>query len=181
MSDHDAPISNFETNTSSFRRSGRQGDAQPPRSEAKRRVMDIEDVLAWAYRDELPKGYRSARLDNVGYFSTSPMFSMVAMGGRVDNWSREPGFPAAMGEPHPDALLIDAAVQRLKAFATQAIEDDLGLMPDLAAFGVDETEAMRKALVKAVSIVVRVAKGGRRPFWTKETSYRGMYHDNGIR
>lgn len=180
MSDHDAPISNFETNTSSFRRGGRDRADLPAGSEPKRRVMDIEDVLAWAYRDELPKGYRAGGpADNVGYPSMSPMFSMVAMGSRVDNWSREPGFPAAMGGPQPDALLVDAAVQRLAAFATQEIDDDLGLMPDLAAFEVDEAEAMRKALAKAVSLVVLVAKGGRRPFWTKETSYRGMYHDNG--
>lgn len=147
----------------------------------KRRVMDIEDALRWAFRDELPKGYRTGgAADNVGYPSMSPMFSMVATGGRIDNWSREPGFPAAMGEPHPDALLIAAAVERLERFAAQEVEGDVGLMPDLAAFAVDEVAAMKRALPRAASIVITAAKSGRRPFFTtKPPVFRPVRFDNG--
>ncbi|MCJ2073239.1 hypothetical protein MKK75_31395, partial [Methylobacterium sp. J-030] len=38
---------------------------------------------------------------------------MVAMGGPVYNWSREPGMPPAMCDPHPDAITIEAHLQVL--------------------------------------------------------------------
>lgn len=82
-------------------------------NDGRRRVLDIEDALQWCYRDELPKcrdedgRYRS---ESAGI---SPMFRMVAFGARIDNWSREPGHPLAMGEPHPDALIIADAVAGL--------------------------------------------------------------------
>ena len=107
------------------------------------------------------------------------MFQMVQFGARIDNWSREPGFPLAMGDPHPDALLVDAAVQRLTRFADQALDDDLGLIPELSEFGVDEKAAMRKALEAVVTIVTQNAKLGRRPFWSSKTSFRGVRFSNG--
>lgn len=78
-----------------------------------RRVLDIEHVLQWAFRDELPK--RRDDHDDHGGSYVSPMFRMCALGGRVDNWNREPGYPAAMGAVHPDALIVEEEVQRLKA------------------------------------------------------------------
>ena len=68
---------------------------------------DIEEVLQWAFCDELPKG-----IERGGGFaaSISPMFRLADLGTRVDDWSEEPGFPRAMGECDPDALLIEEAV-----------------------------------------------------------------------
>lgn len=74
--------------------------------------MDIEDLLRWAFRDELPK----LAADEGGSFQpqqSHPMWRNIAQGGRVDFWSREPGFPSAMGDPHPDALVVAQAVADL--------------------------------------------------------------------
>jgi hypothetical protein len=95
-----------------------------------KRFVDIEMVLRWAYRDELPKRERRATLPNIGgervwspylfpasYGETSPMFregvGSGPSGGFVDGRSRDPGFPRALGRPHADALLVEAAVKDL--------------------------------------------------------------------
>lgn len=135
----------------------------------KKRVMDIEDVLSWAFRDELPKGGPNAtRHQSPGYPSVSPMFGMVQFGARIDNWSRDPGFPLACGDPHPDALLIAAAVEQLARFAEQPIETMLDLGSGLAALGADEQGAMRKALRGVVATVEACAKLRKRPYWTSK-------------
>jgi hypothetical protein len=78
-----------------------------------RPVLDIEEVLRWTYRDELPK-QRHDRDSGPGPY-VSPMFRLCAHGGPIDNWSREPGMPLALGEPHPDALAVAEAVKELRA------------------------------------------------------------------
>jgi hypothetical protein len=59
-----------------------------------RRVLDIEDAPRWAFRDELPK--RAAGGALAAGSTVSPMFRYADLGGRIDDWSREPGFPAAL-------------------------------------------------------------------------------------
>ena len=78
----------------------------------KRRKMTIEDALRWAIRDELPKRRQDAPIRGPRCAS-DPVWRVVAMGGPVDNWSREPGMPLAMGDPHPDAITIEAHLQVL--------------------------------------------------------------------
>lgn len=127
-----------------------------------KRVLDVEAALSWAYVDELPKRKVAFDFGGGGAFpSVSPMFSMCALGGRVDNWSREPGFPAAAGPPHPDALLIEAAVERLGTAPLSCETSDygeelLGLVDDPAAFGV-------LALRGVVNLVRIRARLGDRP------------------
>jgi hypothetical protein len=77
-----------------------------------RRVEDIERALQWCFRDELPKRQVES---GGGFRAVSPMFGMVSFGAPIDNWSREPGFPVAMGDPHPDAIAIEAELLRLEA------------------------------------------------------------------
>jgi hypothetical protein len=80
-----------------------------------KRPVPIDRLLQWAYRDELPKGYRGDERLAIEPPKISPMFKYAQHGGRVDNWSREPGFPLAMGtEPHPDAIAIHNAVMDLE-------------------------------------------------------------------
>src|SRR5213080_1009856 len=79
-----------------------------------RTVFDIEKALQWACRDELPKRKPDHSRAPGAWPSVSPMFSLAALGGRVDNWSREPGFPAALGDPHPDALALEAALLAIR-------------------------------------------------------------------
>lgn len=128
-----------------------------------KRVMDIEDVLRWAFVDELPK-----RREDDGSFrmrefpSVCPMFAMAQHGGRIENFTREPGFPAAMGEPHPDALIVEAAVLGLSRFAEHRFDGDLGLAPDLPA-GQDQQGPMARAMHQLVEVVRIRARLGARP------------------
>lgn len=128
-----------------------------------KRVMDIEDVLRWAFVDELPK----RREDNGSlrmreFPSVCPMFAMAQHGGRVENFSREPGFPAAIGEPHPDALIIEAAVLALSRFAEHRFEGYLGLATGLPQ-GSDEQGPMAWAMSQLVDLVRIKARLGSRP------------------
>lgn len=124
-----------------------------------RRVLDIEHVLQWAFRDELPKR-REDRDDHGGSY-VSPMFRMCALGGRVDNWSREPGYPAAMGSCHPDALIIEQEVQRLQ-------RSDVDITGFARSFGSDpvgvDVEVIAESVTDQVSALVTIrARLGARP------------------
>ncbi len=130
----------------------------------KKRLLEIEDVLRWAFREELPK-----RPDEDGgtyqreYPSVSPMFAMCALGGRVENFSREPGFPLAMGEPHPDALIVEAAVLELQEFARHRFPaGPLGLLTPLPQ-DLDEHAAMVQAMEQLVDLVRIKARLSARP------------------
>lgn len=78
----------------------------------KRRKMTIEEALRWAIRDELPKR-REDRPIRGPQCAHDPIWRMGVFGGPIDNWSREPGMPPAMGDPHPDAITIEAHLQVL--------------------------------------------------------------------
>jgi hypothetical protein len=143
-----------------------------------RRVLDVERALSWAYVDELPK--QKSEFDfrgGAGFAPVSPMFSMAALGGRVDNWSREPGYPAALGPPHPDALLIEAAVNALPTATLSCETADfagslLGLEPDAARFWPLAT----RGLVNLVRIRARL---GDRPSYGEEPQVGPWLHENG--
>lgn len=137
----------------------------PPEQKTKvptKRLMDVEALLTWAFREELPK----RRDDEDGrpreYKSISPMFAMAALGGRVENFSREPGFPLAMGDPHPDAVLVEEAVLGLARFADHRFDGPLGLITDLPR-GLDEHAAMAGAMSQIVELVRIKARLGGRP------------------
>lgn len=117
--------------------------------------MDVEDVLRWAYRDELPKRGAGAAS------GVSPMFSLIALGTHVDNISREPGFPAALGEPHPDAIAIEQIVIALERFSGFSI-DGVDLAPDFG-LAVDQGRALRHATAGMAAAVVVHARMGSRP------------------
>lgn len=134
-----------------------------PAAISNKRLLDIEDALRWAFREELPKrreGHEDGRLRE--YPSVCPMFAMAVHGGRIQNFSREPGFPAAMGEPHPDALIIEAAVLDLARFSGHRFEGDLGLLTCLPA-GLDDHAAMDRAMEQIVDLIRIKARLGARP------------------
>lgn len=173
------PVNNFETNAGRAR-PGRN----PPRPEMAKRVMDVEEVLSWAYRDELPKtdglGGGTGEASHV-----SPMFRMGVFGSRIDNWNREPGFPSAMGPPHPDALLVAGAVGDVVAAIAEGgariccLDSEIDLGADLRSLGADEVAAVRGALGSLDGIVARCAKLRQRPYWTRDTVPYPMRSDNG--
>lgn len=141
-----------------------------------RRVLDIETVLSWAFRDEAPK-LRSDPSGRAEPSQVSPMFRLCALGGRVDNWSREPGFPAALGAPHPDALRVVEAVNALDA-------SDLDLT-GWAAWaggeppGVDLDIMAGNALRDVVAIVTLAARSGERPYWAPDQAVEPKRGANG--
>ena len=144
-----------------------------------KRVLDIEDVLRWTYRDELPKRrLDDGELRQREFPSVCPMFTMAQLGGRVENFSREPGFPAAMGEPHPDALLVEAAVKRLSRFAEHEFEGDLGLTTNLPP-GQNQNAAMLRAMGQIVDTVRIMARLGHRPTFTRSPEPAAVVGVNG--
>lgn len=168
-------VAETRTSRGSHPAQGRDGPAEPePR---KRRVMDIEDLVAWAIKHELPKREAGGSWGTTA--TMSPMFRMLGIGTVIDNWNREPGFPSAMGGPHPDALRIEAAILRLDDHKDQVIGDALQLGPDFAAAPDDEAEAMRAALGQMAALVTRTAKLGKRPYWQSRPTQSKVTHANG--
>lgn len=127
-----------------------------------KRLMEAEQLLTWAFREELPKRREGDDGMPRAYRSISPMFAMAALGGRVENFSREPGFPLAMGDPHPDALLVEAAVLGLVRFVDHRFDGPLGLLTDLPR-DLDEHAAMAGAMSQIVDLVRIKARLGSRP------------------
>jgi hypothetical protein len=82
----------------------------------RRRLLDIEDALQWAFREELPKRSPGGNVIVAGP-SMAPMWRHGVVGAKIDNWSRDPGFPAALGDPHPDAIAIEGRVLALNVSA----------------------------------------------------------------
>lgn len=126
----------------------------------------IERLVQWAYREELPKGYERG---GEGYASAassvSPMFRLADLGTRVDEWATEPGFPAAMGQPHPDSLMIDAAVIRLPDVGLDWARSRPRLMHDLKDW-VSPTDPILSAMsFQPAALVMVHAKMGTRPIW----------------
>jgi hypothetical protein len=125
-----------------------------------KRARDIEKILHWAYRDELPK----MGAEHGGFSATAAGFSMVP---RHEDFSREPGFPAALGDPHPDALIIAGTVQALSDH--EADMDVLGqvewLAPECAAY-IDRRDIVLAAWrIDIAPYVMMHARMGTRPPW----------------
>src|SRR5258708_35261276 len=132
-----------------------------------KRYLDIEYALRWAYRDELPKQHAPPRRLGThtqervwspytfpaGYPEVSPSFREATgggpSGGYADGWSRDPGFPQALGEPHPDALTMEAAVKGLAAWAGHGFGPNpaaAGLMDGIDHMGIDHSQTGMEAL-----------------------------------
>lgn len=66
---------------------------------------DIEQLLTWAYREELPKQFAGGN---------SLLADLAMLGAPIDPGESDHGhMPVALGPPHPDALLIDYVVRGL--------------------------------------------------------------------
>ena len=128
----------------------------------KRRSMDVEAVLHWAYRDELPK---SSELGGSAGGAISPMFRMASLGGPVDNWSRDPGFPMIMGDPHPDALVVARAVTALRSVELAWPASRELLAPEFGALLADHDVTITSLLIDVPAYVTMHARMGTRPDW----------------
>lgn len=146
--------------------------------------IDIEALVRWAYRDELPKVAASAPT-----FAPvmRPAWDAIAKLGTLGTVIQENRYgvvalPCASDEPHPDALAVADAVARLDALVFDIPEGwaPLSDMGDLGALGAsavaqglasltttDETGATR--LRRPLSrLVIRQAVLGVAPEWRSE-------------
>jgi hypothetical protein len=153
--------------------------------------IDVERLLQWAYRDELPKqGIGDVANDWDRVTRYGELLSIVDDDRRRFD---DPGFPVIMGAPHPDALTISRAVQGLAAEVVidwrecrALLMGDLHLLAPVespflisspnergrdvdvrggSARVVRETSAARDMVFSEVALVETFARLGRRPEW----------------
>lgn len=120
------------------------------------KVMVIDALLRWAYRDELPKA-----VDRGTGGRWAPGFMALASYGQLYTLVDEPNRYGVMpspagGEPHADAMAVWRAVQALDAAAFD-LGPDWAPLDDLGALGVAGADAVARA-VQALSVQI---EGGR--------------------
>lgn len=132
---------------------------------ATKRAVDIENLLVWAFREELPKGMP---------VSSTPWATIerYAAAGcvRIDMSSGPPSdhLGHVPGEPHPDAVLVGRAVAALAAEGPRALgaaEDCRALLADMPGLA---EGVMAHALAwsfNLASFVIGHAVMGTRPTW----------------
>lgn len=122
--------------------------------------IDIETLLRWAYREELPKR-------EIGGL-TGWESDILLLGTRVDDSykeSGEPGFPVAMGPPHPDALLIDHCVRQMEDVELDWAGSRDRIMGHLAPYAPLDHPALRYMRFSPQAIITMHARMGTRPVW----------------
>ena len=122
--------------------------------------IDIEKLVQWAVREELPKGQAVAATP------WQVITQYCALGVRVDVSASGGGLGFLAGDPHPDALIVGAAIRALDTFAQ--FEDRVEVMPlfgDLVGIAGHAPEAIMSASFDPRSIVISSATQGSRPKW----------------
>ncbi|MGE0751841.1 MAG: hypothetical protein AB7F39_06730 [Variibacter sp.] len=119
-----------------------------------RKTIDVEKLLHWAYRDELPKqGFSDERSGNMWN-------SLIALGTAVDtSHNADVYLPASFGPPSPDALYVDHAVNALDDMKISAHE-----VRHIAHPMADELP-VKEIHIQSAALVITYAKMGTRPDW----------------
>jgi hypothetical protein len=145
------------------------GHATNERAAPAKRFLDIEAALRWAYRDELPKRqhggrYDSRKLDGGMLVSAE---HVRANAQDDEDRGREPGFPAALGDPHPDSIVIETAVKHLASWAGYRFGGD---RMDALTCGIpldgDPGLVAMEAIASMCGIVAINARMATRPKWS---------------
>lgn len=122
--------------------------------------IDIEKLLQWALREEMPKGRP------VSISAWDMIRQIGTLGVRVQTSGPVDGFGFVPGAPHEDAVIVAEAVRALPNAARLASEDDaLALFGDLAAIAGQSVQALLGASFDARSIVIARAMMASRPPW----------------
>jgi hypothetical protein len=141
------------------------------RGHGAKRFVDIERALRWAYCEELPKQRHGGAVRDA-----SPMFRGAAGDDDDDaRRSRQPLLPAALGPPHPDALLIEHEVKCLGQRKGHDFgpEDPAGLMWGMDYWSVDLggpidlRQAATESVANMTGIVTVHARASTRPRWSR--------------
>lgn len=123
--------------------------------------IDIEKLLSWTFREELPKGLP---------VSTTPWAALerhCVYGTPIDDWvgsSIRDALGSVPGEPHEDARTIGAAVRSLKPIELQWPEAREIVMGDLAPITPKSLERVRLT-IDTDQVVLTCAIMGTRPVW----------------
>ena len=129
-----------------------------------KRKIDIEKLVQWAMRDELPKGQA---------VSASPwdMLSQYAqLGCRVQTGGYAgDGLGFTPGAPHEDALIVADAIGRLDTAGRFADDVEASAMfGDLLPIAGDAVASIAMAVFNPQSLVISKATMGTRPKWQFE-------------
>jgi hypothetical protein len=129
-----------------------------------KKTIDIEKLLHWAMREELPKGQA------ISASSWDIVSQYAALGVRVDvSRGGGDGLGFLAGDPHPDAIIVADAVRALgeDAHFEDRVEV-LMLFGDLAAIAGGAVDAIMSATFNPKAIVISKATQGSRPRWEFE-------------
>jgi hypothetical protein len=117
------------------------------------RKLDIEKLLHWAYRDELPKTV-------IG--GLTGWEKLIYLGTEVDeSRQRDNHFPVALGAPHPDALQIEWRVRQLTDIQVPWSRLATDIMGHLEPYA----ETPPQLTFQTRTLVEMHARMGNRPIW----------------
>jgi hypothetical protein len=130
-----------------------------------KKLIDIEKLVQWALRDELPKGrtVSASAWDLITQFGQLGTLIDTTRGG-------SDGFGFVPGAPHEDAIKVAAAIERVADEARLPDSGEaLGLFGDLAPIAEDCAASLLVASFNPRAIVISRAIAGQRPVWEFET------------
>jgi hypothetical protein len=129
-----------------------------------KKPIDIEKLVQWALRDELPKGKA------VSASAWDLLTQYGLLGTRVDvSRGSYDGMGFVPGSPHEDALAVAAAIQRLDDRGhLPDIDNALGLFGDLAPIAATCAASLLVADFNPRALVISKAISGGRPAWQFE-------------
>jgi hypothetical protein len=143
-----------------------------------KKLIDIEKLVSWAVRDELPKGQAVA---------ASPwdiITQFCALGVRVQTSGPVDGYGFTPGAPHEDALAVAEAVRALaNGGLIETADVAAELFGDLLPIAGEAVSLILLATFDARSIVISNATMGSRPKWKFEhpTPYQRFLPSTGGR
>jgi len=139
-----------------------------------RQRIDTEKLLQWALRYEIPKRTIG---DVPGY--VCPLGRLVDMGTNIDETAGEPGFPAALGEPHPDALIVEHAILSLDDAAIDWPATRATMVGTLGGLLTDHEITLARLTIGCPGLVAMHARMGTRPRWSRDPEPEPLIGRNG--
>lgn len=121
-----------------------------------KQLLDVERLLHWAYRDELPK-------HELG--GLTGWEQRILLGTSVDRGHPDSTFPPALGAPHPDALRIDHAVRQI---GDQLLDWNVSrsiLLHGLERVASSDDIGLKRLTFQTSALIIQHARMGNRPVW----------------
>ncbi|WP_315772969.1 MULTISPECIES: hypothetical protein [unclassified Bradyrhizobium] len=129
-----------------------------------KKPIDIEKLLQWAIRDELPKGQRVA----ASSWDVIEQFGMLGTKVQTSGFNAD-SFGMVPGEPDEDALVIAGAVRALEREARfDHLADVQSLFGEWAAIAGDAPGLLLMSTFDPAALVISCATQGTRPKWAFE-------------